>query len=113
MLVVSAMARLASSHNKMFRQSAAAYLKPPSHAAVLPTYGAGYRNPVYPYPAQLGHSGSYLDIDQGLQSLEEGIPYRPVVRIVRTSGSSAGSPGKINSLNAWLCKFVPYQYFQI
>nr|PNR35773.1 hypothetical protein PHYPA_021623 [Physcomitrium patens] len=87
-----AMARLASSHNKMFRQSAAAYLKPPSHAAVLPTYGAGYRNPVYPYPAQLGHSGSYLDIDQGLQSLEEGIPYRPVVRIVRTSGSSAGSP---------------------
>ncbi|KAG0566271.1 hypothetical protein M758_7G048400 [Ceratodon purpureus] len=84
-----AMARLASSHNRMFRQAAAAYLKPPSHSAVLP----GYRNPGYSYPAQLMYPGSIPDADQGLQTLDGGTPYRSVMRIVRSSGSLAGSPG--------------------
>lgn len=96
-VIVTAMARLASSHNRMFRQSAAAYLRPPSHTAVLPAYGTGYRNPGYPYPTQLMYAGSHPDADQGLLSLDGGTPYRPVMRIVRSNGSLAGSPGTNHS----------------
>lgn len=103
---ISAMARLASSHNKMFRQAAAAYLKPPSHSAVLP----GYRNPGYPYSAQLMYPGSIPDTDQGLQTLDGGTPYRSVMRVVRSSGSLAGSPGTSHS--ACLCQYmsIPCRY---
>lgn len=91
--LATAMTRLASSHNRMFRQSAAAYLRPPSHTAVLPVYATGYRNPGYPYSTQLMYSNSHPDADQGLLSLDGGTPYRSVMRIVRSNGSLAGSPG--------------------
>lgn len=87
----AAIARLASSHNRMFRLAAAAYLKPPSHAAVLPTYGSGYRSPGG-YSYQM-YAASHSDPDQGLQSLDGGTPYRPVLRVVASSGSLAGSAG--------------------
>ncbi|XP_024383773.1 regulatory-associated protein of TOR 1 isoform X3 [Physcomitrium patens] len=87
-----ALARLAFSHNRMFRQAAAAYLKPPSHSAVVP-YGTGYRNPGYPYSSQFTYAGLQSDSDQGLQTLDGGTPYRSVMRIVRSSGSLSGSPG--------------------
>lgn len=93
MYIVScaAIARLASSHNRMFRLAAAAYLKPPSHAAVLPNYAPGYRSPGgYHYPI---YPASHLDPDQGLQTLDGGTPYRPVLRVVASSGSLAGSAG--------------------
>ena len=104
-VIVSAMARLASSHNRMFRQAAAAYFKPPSHTALLPAYGTGYRNSGYPYPTQLIFAGSYPDADQGLQSLDGGIPYSPFMRMVRSNGSLggslAGSPGTNLSAHLW------------
>ncbi|KAG0604073.1 hypothetical protein M758_10G142500 [Ceratodon purpureus] len=86
-----AMARLASSHNRMFRQTAAAYLKPPSHASLLPAYGTGYRNPGYPYPTQLIFAGSQPDADQGLQSLDGGTLHSSFARIIRSNGSRGGS----------------------
>lgn len=92
-VIVAAMARLASGHNRMFRQSAAAYLRPASHSAVPPAYGTGYRNPGYLYPSQLMYASSHPDADQGLLSLDGGTPYRQVMRIVRSNGSLTGSPG--------------------
>ncbi|XP_024397087.1 regulatory-associated protein of TOR 1 isoform X2 [Physcomitrium patens] len=88
-----AMARIACSHNRMFRQAAAAYLKLPSQSAVVPNYGTGYRNPGYPYASQLIYAGSQQDLDQGLQTLDGGATYHSFMRIVRSSGSLSGSPG--------------------
>ncbi|XP_024365360.1 regulatory-associated protein of TOR 1 isoform X3 [Physcomitrium patens] len=79
-----ALARLASSHNRMFRQAAAAYLKPPSHSTILPASGAGYRSP-RAYPS------STLDVEHSIRS-NGGTPYRSGLRVVSSNGS-AGSAG--------------------
>lgn len=76
----AALARLASSHNRMFRQAAAAYLKPPSHSTILPASGAGYRSP-RAYPS------STLDVEHSIRS-NGGTPYRSGLRVVSSNGSA-------------------------
>lgn len=90
----TALARLASSHNGMFRQAAAAYLKPPSNSIILPAHEGRFRSPgASPSATQLVYSGSHPDADRGSQTIGGGSPYRPGLRVNFTSGFSGRSAG--------------------
>jgi regulator-associated protein of mTOR len=59
--VAIAMARLAASHNWMFRQAAAAYLKPPSHSSGFPPIGLNHRSASFLYSTQFMYSGKSIE----------------------------------------------------
>lgn len=90
----AALARLATSHNGMFRLAAAAYLKPPSHSTVVPSSGAGLRSPGG-HSSTVAFAGSHPDADQGLQTIDGGTLNPPGFRVTSSSGSLEGSAGFI------------------
>jgi len=55
------MARLAASHNWMFRQAAAAYLKPPSHSSGFSPIGPNHRSASFLYSTQFMYSGKSIE----------------------------------------------------
>jgi hypothetical protein len=59
--LLAAMARLAASHNWMFRQAAAAYLKPPSHSSGFPPIGLNHRSASFLYSTQFMYSGKSIE----------------------------------------------------
>lgn len=86
----AALARLTTSHNGMFRLAAAAYLKPPSHATVVPASGAGQRSPG-------GYTSSTVVLvasqPDGDPISDAGTPNQPGFRGVTSSSSLEGLAG--------------------
>lgn len=58
MISSAALARLATSHNRLFRSAAASYMTPPSHAAVFAGFGTSQRPPCFAYSPQLVYAGA-------------------------------------------------------
>jgi regulator-associated protein of mTOR len=83
----AAMARLAASHNRMFRQAAAAYLKPPSHSSVLPPFGPNQRSASFPYSTQFVYAGKSIDSELGVQVFDGAKPFWPAIRILPSGAS--------------------------
>ncbi|KAG0616749.1 hypothetical protein M758_5G139500 [Ceratodon purpureus] len=91
--LATALARLASSHNGMFRLAAAAYLKPPSHSTVLQASGVGLKSPGGYLSPSVVPGGSHSDADQGPQTIDGRTSNQPGFRGVSSSGSLEGSTG--------------------
>ncbi|CAM6060131.1 unnamed protein product [Sphagnum tenellum] len=70
--VAIAMARLAASHNWMFRQAAAAYLKPPSHSSGFPPIGLNHRSASFLYSTQFMYSDNSPVSDTSLHGESPG-----------------------------------------
>ncbi|CAM6047767.1 unnamed protein product, partial [Sphagnum compactum] len=85
--LATAMARLAASHNRMFRQAAAAYLKPPSHCSVLPPFGPNQRSASFPYSTQFVYAGKSIDSELGVQVFDGAKPFWPAIRILPSGAS--------------------------
>jgi regulator-associated protein of mTOR len=94
MLFSAALARLAYSHNEMFHQAAAAYLKPPSNSIVLPASEGGHRSQgASPSATQLVYAGSHPGADRGLRTIGGGSFCRAGLRLNSASGSLGRSAG--------------------
>ncbi|KAH9551661.1 hypothetical protein CY35_09G025100 [Sphagnum magellanicum] len=70
--VAIAMARLAASHNWMFRQAAAAYLKPPSHSSGFSPIGLNHRSASFLYSTQFMYSDNSPVSDTSLHGESPG-----------------------------------------
>lgn len=100
----AAIARLASSHNGMFRLAAAAYLKPPSHSTVLQASAGGQKSPGGYLSPTVVFAASHSTADHGSQTIDGGTPNQPVFRGVSSSGSLEGSAGLCHTiLPGFLC----------